>query len=224
MYHIICAKYERPVDFLEKIPITYTVIEKGDIFPQVPNKGNEASSYLFFIIHHYEHLPENMIFIQDEDESWHHTGKISENIYSWIDDYEKRGFKYYEFNDMDIDKDHINKEKNELFNQYQSFHYEIFYNDCLKDTIGPLKDVKPEVGKCCAQFIVSKQVVLNKPKMFYFRMYTWIMKNTTESNNPNDPFSSYNTGRYLEWSWRFIFNNMILSNNYSDSYINKPYL
>jgi hypothetical protein len=44
-------------------------------------------------IENYDNLPENVIFIHDEDESWHHDGKITDNIYKWIDEYERGGRK-----------------------------------------------------------------------------------------------------------------------------------
>ena len=45
-YHIIVSKYKKDVSFLDKIGISYTVIDKNT----APNKANEATSYLYYII------------------------------------------------------------------------------------------------------------------------------------------------------------------------------
>ena len=94
-YHIVCAKYQRPCDFLNDIPISHTVITKGD------DVANEATSFLYYILRNYEELPPNVVFIHDENGSWHHDGNITERIFEWIDAYQTEGATYYEFNNMD---------------------------------------------------------------------------------------------------------------------------
>ena len=93
-YRIVVAKYQKDVSFLDETGIPYTVVTKEE----VPNKGHEATSYLYYIINNYDNLPQNLIFIHDENESWHHTGKITEHVHEWINDFEKKGSTYYEFN------------------------------------------------------------------------------------------------------------------------------
>jgi len=195
-YHIVCSKYNKNVDFLNEINIPYTIIDKNT----VPNKANEATSYLHYIINNYEKLPNNIIFIHDENESWHHDGKITDNIYNWINEYEKNGKLYYEFNNQVINKD--DPIKNGL-----NVAYNDFWDKCIKPKVGNVNDAIPESGKCCAQFIVSKSQILINTKEFYNVMYNWLINNTNgEGNgNPDDIYSGHNTSRYAEWSWRFIF-------------------
>jgi len=197
-YHIICARYNKSVDFLKEIKIPHTVIEKGDGPGQVPNKAHEASSYLKYIIDKYDTLPENMIFIHDGNTSWHHIGKITEKINEWIDIYEKMNKGYYEFNATTINKSNPK--------DYMA-GYTDFWDSCMKSEFGEYKDAFPEEGKCCAQFIVSKKVIHRHQKSFYQTMYDWLINKTVGEGNGdyNNLYSGFCTSRYLEWSWRFIF-------------------
>lgn len=194
-YHIVCANYTNQVDFLNEINLSNTVVKKNI---DVPNKANEATSYLHYIIKNYENLPSNIIFIHDENESWHHSGKITEKIKEWIEKYEQNGKMYYEFNNMTINKSDI-YDNNPVFKEY--------WDTCLKNTKGDYNDAMPEQGKCCAQFIVSKERILENPKEFYINLYDWLINKTDGEGNgdQNSLYSGHYTGRYLEWTWRFIF-------------------
>lgn len=192
-YLVVCARYNKNTDFLKQLTIPYKVIEKDT----VPNIANEATSYLYYILQNYDSLPENVIFIHDENESWHHEGKITEKIEGWIKEYEKSGGKYYEFNNMTIEKP-------------EEFHTEAekeLWQKVFEPHICKYDEASPFAGKCCAQFIVSKKQILQHSKQFYQDYYDWLIENTSEEGNgdSSDMYSGYNTSRYAEWSWRFIF-------------------
>jgi hypothetical protein len=192
-YLVICAKYNKNTDFLKELSIPYLVIDKT----VVPNVANEATTYLYYIINHYDSMPKNIIFIHDENESWHHPGKITENIDQWIKEYEKKGSTYYEFNTMVIEhpSDYHNEAEKDL------------WENVFTPYICSYKNATPFSGKCCAQFIVSKKQIRKHPKEFYEKYYDWLINNTTSVGNgsPDDTYSGHNTSRYAEWSWRFIF-------------------
>ena len=46
----------------------------------IPNIGNEASSYLKFIITYYDNLPEHVAFIHGHETSWHQSVDILKAI------------------------------------------------------------------------------------------------------------------------------------------------
>jgi hypothetical protein len=192
-YLIVCARYNRNTDFLKEINIPHKVIDKT----VVPNIANEATSYLYYILENYEKMPKHMIFIHDENQSWHHEGKITEKIDGWIKEYEKLGSTYYEFNTMDIQKPA----------EYHSEAERDLWENVFEEHICKYKDAPANGGKCCAQFIVSKKQIHKHPKEFYQKYYNWLIDNTTEEGNgsPHDVYSGFNTSRYAEWSWRFIF-------------------
>lgn len=187
-YIIVCAKYKNDVSFLDELKIPYKVITKE----VVPNKAAEASSYLYYIIHNYDNLPENTIFIHDHNESWHHDGKITEEMTKYINNYEKNNKKYYSLNNKIVN----------ISDQLDNEIFIIFWNDIMKESYGEFKDALPKDIFCCAQFIVSKKTIKNHPKEFYIKYYNWLINNTNE-----DIFlySSYMTGRYAEWTWNFVF-------------------
>lgn len=202
-YHIVVAKYKKDVSFLDDTGISYTVVTKEE----VPNKGHEATSYLHYIIKNYDNLPENLIFIHDENESWHHTGKITENVHKWIDSYEKGGSEYYEFNfNTTVPSVPVRGIAMDLYSK--NVAYQDYYDKCLRKELGSPDQIIPEKGLCCAQFIISRERILVRDKEFYQGIYDWLVKNTNGEGNgdPNDIYSGYNTSRYLEWGWAAIFN------------------
>jgi hypothetical protein len=75
--------------------------------------------------------------------------------------------------------------------------------------IGEFKNVRPKTGKCCAQFIVSRDAIRKHPREFYEKYYTWLIEKTSGEGNGSvdDMYSGFWTGRYAEYSWRFIFGN-----------------
>lgn len=192
-YFVVCSKYNKNTDFLKELSIPSIVIDKN----VVPNVANEATTYLYYILQNYDSLPENVIFIHDENESWHHDGKITENMEFWIKKYEESGSQYYEINKMTINKpdDYHNDAEKELWTQV------------FEPQLGNYNEVSPSTGKCCAQFIVSKNQIHKHPKDFYQKYYNWLIDNTAGEGNgdTNNIYSGYYTSRYAEWSWRFIF-------------------
>jgi hypothetical protein len=204
-YHIVVAKYKKDVSFLEETGISYTVIDKNT----VPNKAHEATSYLHYIIQNYDNLPKNTIFIHDENESWHHQGKITENVHSWIEEYEKQGSTYYEFNfNAKVHRDTELYDSNGVYRDY--------YKKCLQKEIGSFYEATPELGQCCAQFIVSRDRIRFRSKEFYQNIYDWLVENTEGEGNgkgQESQNSGYWTSRYLEFTWRFIFNGKRINDN-----------
>lgn len=100
---VVCARYNRNVDFLSRIkevaPVNIIVYDKEN--PENPhnvpvNKGNEASVYLKYIVDYYDQLPEYTFFIQDEEFTWHHSGSIVDKFREAID----ANQKYYNINDL----------------------------------------------------------------------------------------------------------------------------
>ena len=203
-YRIVCARYQKPVDFLTHIPIAAEVLTKGE--DGIPNIANEATSYLQYIIRNYNDLAEATVFVHDEDESWHHTGKISERIYDWIHTFEAEGENYYEFNNMCICKGDLN-DNQPVFRQ--------FWDQCLRPYLGEFVSAEPHKGKCCAQFIVGRNMIVRHPIELYQGMYDWLIKHTSGEGigSEKDPYSGYFTGRYCEWSWRFIFSPLSIIRN-----------
>jgi hypothetical protein len=201
-YHVVCARYQKPVDFLDGLDVPYSVLEKH---VDVPNIAHEATTYLHYIIENYNDLPENVIFIHDENESWHHEGKLTDNLQKWIESYEtETNQTYYEFNHTCISRDGTNMDA-DMYEKNAAFRD--FWDTCLLDTVGDYHQASPVAGKCCAQFIVSRDRIRQKPREFYQRLYQWLMENTQGEGNGDteNRYSGWWTSRYMEWTWRFMF-------------------
>lgn len=201
-YHVVCARYNKDVNFLKELDIPYTILQKGDTEGEVPNIAHESTSYLYYIIKNYDNLPDNVIFVHDENESWHHEGKITEEISKWISNYESEGKTYYEVNHKFTTREVLEPT---FVAQNAGKH---FWRECMHDSYGDFREELNSPGsKCCAQFIISRDVIRRHKKEFYEKIYDWLIKNTngTGNGNSDDEYSGYKTSRYLEWSWNIIF-------------------
>jgi hypothetical protein len=218
---VVCARYKRNVDFLSKLkevtPVDIIIYDKEN--PKNPhnvpfNKGNEASSYLKYIIDYYDQLPEYTFFIQDEEFAWHHSGSIVDKFREAIDSIGFTDFvsvqegskseisgasnennqKYYNINDLA----HWNKP-----NLIPPHLYKIllqWYSDFVEEYI-PLSKVPNNKDliydhRGAAQFLVHRDLIRGLPKVFYERLYNWII--TTDLEN-------YVSGRLLEWTWHVFW-------------------
>ena len=193
-FHIVCAKYDKNTDFLNKINIKNTIIKKKI---DVMNNGFEASSYIYYIIKNYNKLPDNIIFIHDENKSWHHKGMLSNVLYKHIDYYNNNNLKYYNFNDKKLSINILNKEIDNKF-------FDKFWNECMYYKYGSYKNIEVN-DNCCSQFIVNKNNILQHDKLFYINIFNWIKNNTIDNNDSSILNSNYHVGRFLEYTWNIIF-------------------
>jgi len=136
-----------------------------------------------------------MIFIHDENESWHHQGKITERIHGWIEEYETLGKTYFE----------VNTPPQIVKNLHNQTHQK-FWSDIFQPYFGDYDIYKKVDGKCCAQFIVSNTNIRKNPKALYEKYYDWLMTHTNGEGNGdhNDEYSGFNTGRYAEYTWNTL--------------------
>lgn len=195
--NIVVSRYNKNVDFVYKINnnknINVMIYDKEN--PHNPlnipvNKGNEASVYLKYIIDNYDNLTEFTFFIHDDEYAWHHSGSI-------IDKYNEAilsNTKYYNIND----KCHWNKPN--LINEHYHKDLMKWYNDYIEEYI-PISKVPNNkdfiydyLGS--AQFLVHKDLIRNLPKVFYKKIYDWIIT----TNISNDI-----SGRFLEWTWHVFW-------------------
>ena len=147
---------------------------------------------------------DNIIFIHDENESTHHDGKFTDILPLIIQKeiYENKN-EYYELNNCSATLiTHIGLN----FAEYITHFWEDIFQKQLG--FGGINEILPLTRKCCAQFIVSKNRVLCRSKEFYEYFYNWIICKCTSKGRSCkwDPYSSYNIGRYCEWTWHAVFN------------------
>jgi hypothetical protein len=145
----------------------------------IPNRGREASSYLRYIIDNYYNLPNHMAFIHGHEDSYHQYR--DENLLTLIETTPLTNDMHFDLNsDMSgytHDKD-ISKDWN-LFREW----------------LGPFPS-KEFCGSGCAQFIVSKNRITNRPVELYKAMYDHIVHPSTDH---------YAVGHHYELMWHYIF-------------------
>ena len=183
MVVVVVAHYKENLDWIKNLKYDYVIISKEKYEPeQIPNKGNEASSYLEYIIKNYDNLDEYTIFIHGHRSAWHHTENIDEKINRLT--FEKQYFNINDNQLSGIGRGEGSYEKTELI--YESLR-KILNMDIIIDKI---------YMRGSAQFYVYKNCILQHSKDTYIKLYNYLM----ETNE-----TSAWTGRAFEYIWHYIF-------------------
>jgi len=181
--HVVIAHYNENLDWVNNLIYPYTIISRNNIKKEVaPNKGNEASSYLEYIIKNYDNLPDICIFVHGHRNDWHHKQNIDEKINSL-----NYCHNYYNINELNID--YLKNYPDALQTLKNNIH---IFNNILNTSI-VVENIK---YRPCAQFYVSKKNMLYYSKEQYIKLYTFLM--TTN-------ISSYWSARFFEYLWHYIF-------------------
>ena len=200
MYDVVVSTYTKSTEWTNKFPkSTYNVIKytKNVLAPNSAtninvNKGNEASAFLKHIITNYDSLTEKTIFLHDEEYSWHHVGSIIQLV--------ERNIKCTNFMNLNsfVMGTILN---NEHFPEILSNYYKPY----LEPYIGPHTQFGDWTmgSKGCAQYIVHKSHILNKPKLMYEDLLQWII-----TSKYGDTVNCKNIeAKFMEWIWDIIFLN-----------------
>lgn len=183
--HVVIAHYNENLDWIKHLKYEHTVVSKKGIPKETaPNKGNEASSYLEYIINNYNNLSDITIFVHGHRVDWHHVEPIDKKINRLVFDMD-----YYNINDLPLRK---------IESMSLSYMIESKFMNRVLSTIkmkGFLCDIQ---YRCSAQFYVSKKSIQSNPIEVYKKLYNLLME--TEE-------SSYWSGRVFEYLWHFIFTN-----------------
>ena len=160
------------------------------------NKGREASVYLKYMIDFYDSLQMYSAFIQDDEESWHHKG----SIVKLVKDLVGTDIKYKNMNNRCLST----IEPNNLYPMMVNY-----FNKCLKSYIGPIEKYGDWTAgyKCCAQFIVHRDLIHKYPKKMYENMYRYMMD---EKHNEKAK------GHMFEWTLHLLFDNPYLMHKMSE--------
>ena len=106
---VVVAHYNEDLEWINNIKYNTVIISKQTIPRDCPpNKGNEASSYLMYIIDNYDNLFDYTFFVHGHRTHWHHKSNMDEKInnitftynYYNINENQKEEL-YYPYNDVD---------------------------------------------------------------------------------------------------------------------------
>jgi hypothetical protein len=178
------------------------------------NKGNEGNAYLWYIIEHYSNLPDIMVFLHSHRDgtvrAWHVDNEEHSNVLSMellrLDTVLREGFvnlrciqipgcptglllNYHatEMQETPVTADRMPAALKAMFPEGfpspSPDNQTVYYPETI-------------AAPCCAQFAVSREQVLQRPKSDYQRYHNWLM--TTDLDN-------YASGRVMEYLWHIMF-------------------
>ncbi|KAL8775837.1 MAG: hypothetical protein Q9194_003589 [Teloschistes cf. exilis] len=164
------------------------------------NKGHESMAYLTYIIDHYTSLPSTLAFIHPHESgfttAWHtdtplHSNTdalrslrlpfVQQNGYANLRCNWNPGCEYKHRKNA-----HVNAEV-----------WKAVFKGASKSLFSGVEEAPEEVGAaCCAQFAVSRDRVLERPKSDYEAFRQWVVDTDK---------SDAQSGRVLEFLWHVIF-------------------
>lgn len=182
---VVVAHYKEDLEWVHLLKYPTMVISKSDFECEtIPNRGNEASSYLQYIIGNYDHLSTWTIFVHGHRTDWHHTRNTDEHINEMVFEY-----PYYNINEVGLV--HLCTFSNR---EPEMVMRELF--PLIEGILETKIDITKLEYKGCGQFYVHRDLILRHPKQKYIELYQFLM--TT-------PVRSYWSGRIFEYLWHFIF-------------------
>lgn len=156
----------------------------------VPTHGEEASTFLKFIIDNYDNLPQSIVFLHGQKDAWYHifyyTSKI---IYKSLEEPNfGEKYPYVNFNIVDYDDRilGINPAMNLLAEVWDKNFRSYFKKDCPKYVR----------HLCCSQFIVQRYAIEKIPLETFKKWYELSI---------NENYDSILIARVFEYIWHMIF-------------------
>ncbi|KAK5163791.1 uncharacterized protein LTR77_010465 [Saxophila tyrrhenica] len=170
------------------------------------NKAKEATPYLTYIVDNYPDFPDVMVFIHAHrrgmPEAWHNDAPNYDAVNMLnalrLDTVLDRGYVNLRCNNEVGCPDEVQPFRDPPSDDKEAEHaYPYVYANFFNATFAEMKEQIPIVAtQCCAQFAVSKEQMLQKPKSEYERYLTFI-----EETHYDDDVA----GRVLEYMWHIIF-------------------
>tara|TARA_Y100000389_G_scaffold200308_1_gene240438 strand:+ start:22038 stop:22781 length:744 start_codon:yes stop_codon:yes gene_type:complete len=207
--HVVVSKYNEDTSWTKqlKYPVfIYTKENRSSKYNIPVNKGNEASAYFKYIIDHYDQLPNYVAFVHGHESDWHHKKSMlrlnditmPENGYLNLNDPKPFTMIHYDEHNDVIINDYVDVLLTRAPKNVSKCNMNTWYKQYLYPRLGSINqyNLHNKHNKCCAQFIVSRERILQHPKSFYQKQYDFII--TTDVINR---WSS----RYYEWTWGLIF-------------------
>jgi len=183
MNTLVIAHYRENLDWLKNVRnMDIRVISRQGLSSGTPpNKGNEASAYLEYIIQQYDHLSEYTVFVHGHRSGWHHRENMDEKLKRIVFDR-----SYRNINELGLTR---------LADYPESMENVRKHLPGLQEILGPI-DINNLYFKCSAQFYVTRDAIRARPLDTYNRLYKYIMESETTI-----PF----LGTVFEYLWHIIF-------------------
>lgn len=189
---IVSSHFNEDLQWLENSPYPVHIVAKQGCVPVkkekfssvdiIPNFANETGSYLWYILNNYDNLPEKIVFIHGHEHAFHQRIPVFQSIEL-----------YKEFDFVDI-----NRHTNYYVWIVPDSEYHLLWDRLLSPFFGQVPKVINFRGH--AQFIVSKELILNKSKEFWKFLY----EQTFQLCQNNEELSK-KIAIFYENIWHIIF-------------------
>lgn len=192
-------------------PVARYIVDDEYAEFQVPiNKGKEAMVYLTFLIDHYDYLPDVIIFIHSLQYQWHNDDPNHDGAtvlshlqlpYVLASGYINLRCTWIQGCPVELRPNRIMTD-NSLLPElvFKDSYIDLFYGEEDSDFDVEMRnemEVPDAVGvSCCAQFAVSRDTVLARPKSHYEWFRRWLV---------DTPLDDEVSGRVFEYSWHSMY-------------------
>lgn len=197
-FQIVIARYNENINWLLPYRNIVIIYNKGNYVPllnkfqtiYLENVGRESHTYIYHIVNNYDNLAERTLFFQ---------GNISDHKMLDIEDYFKNDNFIGKFNEITIN------DLSKNINHFGKYKNDYMSGNMKKCNFTPCDWIKKVIGIDITQqslnvvwganFSLSKELILSKPKEFYQNILRYI-----------DYHQNLEEGHYLERTWYIIFN------------------
>jgi len=177
----VIAKYKEDVSWCNKLQ-NKIVYDKSD--GSMPNVGREASTYLRYIIDHYDNLPSHVVFLQ---------GNPFDHVSIPID--------FTATPQVDYCKPFFKDLNTEPVDYYQGLHIREYFMQIFGKPPPNILDVS--YG---AQYIVPKMCILQHPIEFYKKLLSMLKNDSYEHAHYYNTYDPESLNAWtMERLWYYIF-------------------
>jgi hypothetical protein len=185
--HVVIAHYNEDLSWVRNLKCPFTIVSRNGIPKDTaPNKGNEASVFLEYIIKNYDTLDEYTFFVHGHRSSWHHAEAMDEKVNRITCD-----LPYFNLNDIPPYR---------ILNCESTTRQIVSVYPQIEHLLGPL-DMQRITFRMGAQFYVHKDAIRSRSLETYKGLYAFIMNNVGRAQED---------GVFLERLWHFIFTNDVV--------------
>jgi hypothetical protein len=170
------------------------------------NKAREAMPYLTYIVHHYPDFPDVVAFIHPHRRgmpmAWHNDARGNDAVNMMrdlrLETVLDRGYVNLRCNNEVGCPDEVQPFRDPPDPKKFAEHaFPYVYGHFFNATFTQMREAIPVVAtQCCAQFVVSKEQILKRPKDEYVR-YRKFLEETH--------YDDATVGRVMEYMWHIIF-------------------
>jgi hypothetical protein len=173
----------------------YLVDDPEASLPVEQNKGKESNAYLQYILDNYDTLPEYMVFLHAHQYSAHVEFWEQDNVLTvqrmQLDHLRQAGYL-----NLRCDWSPGCPDEVQPFRQMAGRTTELAFAGAWLRIFNNTDVPEIVATPCCAQFAVTREQVLQRPRSDYESYHRWLM--TTELDDET-------SGRIFEYLWHIIF-------------------